>query len=182
MSILGKIVGQLESVGESSSLGDNFVLSYYSSSMRYCKYILPESSVFTIEKAADFNQRVINYLSVNSTNVSLKIDGVVPTQDGATKDSSTYYMTTDTDEQKTYIFATNSSDSFGSTVSFTEIQIDGVSYTDERIDLTITKVDNSEYCIITAKVLNDILSTKGFESKIEALESRVSALETAGSG
>ena len=91
MSILGKIVGQLES----SSLGDYIILPSYNSNTKITDFTLPENSVFKIEKGFDEEKQIYNWLSINSTEVSLTVNNITPTEEGVSDGNRTIYMIKD---------------------------------------------------------------------------------------
>ena len=134
MSILGKIVGQLES----SSLGDYIILPSYNSNTKITDFTLPENSVFKIEKGFDEEKQIYNWLSINSTEVSLTVNNIVPTEEGVSDGNRTIYMIQDNNAKKTYIKATTGDFWSNGYLMFKNIKIDGVSYPDETFNIDLT--------------------------------------------
>ena len=158
MSILGKIVGQLESGGSSSN-----VMTDYMDGMYIADYTLPPNSVFTVQKEWNPNCGCYGCLKIDgTTNVSMKINGVVPSDVATETGDFKSAMVQVADPLCTYVLAIKSGipdgspETYSGTMKITEIKIDGKSYPDETIEFTNTYPMASDM-LMTAKAVKQYI-------------------------
>ena len=158
MSVLGKIVGQLESGGSSSN-----VMTDYMDGIYIADYTLPPNSVFTVQKEWNPNCGCYGCLKIDgTTNVSMKINGVVPEDIAHETGDFNSAMIQVAEPLCTYVIAYKSGiadgspETYSGTMKITEIKIDGKSYPDETIEFTNTYPMASDM-LMTAKAVKQYI-------------------------
>ena len=153
MSVLGKIVGQLEE-------GSGNIMNYYYTSGCYTKYELPEGSIFTVDY--DWTQLPTNYLYFKGNTFQMTINGKAFTSVDTPLEFENYKISFKTYSGKQYLYIQSDNPPVEGTLEITNIKIGETTYPDETIPFKILPTDIDSNQVITVYSMRQYMRQQGY--------------------